>query len=378
MAGTAPDTLKVINWNLEWFGKGSPHNAATQAQKVRQLMLAMNADVYALVEVVNVDTLESVVSGLGPDYGWYVSTFGSFAASPASPDYNGAQKLAIVYRKSKVNIGTRRAFLKTSSNAYYYFSSGRFPYLVETEIKGADSLWYPVTFVIVHAKAMSDAVSCNRRTYGAKEMKDSLDLYYPEANFLVLGDFNDDLDTSICSGSGSSNYTAFVNDPARYNPLTLPASELGVNSISGYGSFLDHVIASNEMAAYYVPGSATVLQSFVKDLVPSYTSQVSDHYPVQTQYLLRQETTGIGGIFAATGPAGFSLQAFPNPAHGALTITTAQACLYQLVAPNGQVLQSGQLIAGSNQVNVSRVAPGLYWLMAWNEKGKVIRQLVVQ
>lgn len=371
VAGT--DTMKVINWNIEWFGKGSFSKVSTQTQKVKILMQAMDADVYALTEIVSVDSLESVTNALGPDFSWYVSSYGSFAASPASPDYAGAQKLAFIYRRSRVKVNSRRPFLKSSASAYYSFASGRFPFLVQTEIRGADSSWHPLSFIIIHAKAMSDETSCNRRTNGAHELKDSLDLYFPDENFLLLGDFNDDLDESICSGAGHSNYEVFVTDTARYAALTLPLSLAGVSSIAGFSSFLDHVIASNELAQYYVPGSATSLKNFVTALVPDYVSQVSDHYPTLTKYILKDEA----GTVVTASQQSFALRLFPNPAQGQLTVQTPVSCFFQIMAPDGRRMQNGELPAGGNTLDLKSMQAGIYYLIAWNEQGRVARQFVL-
>lgn len=374
-AAAQSDTFKVINWNIEWFGKGSKSHVSAQTEKVKLLMQEMNADVYALTEIVNVDSLESVVSSLGGDFGWYVSSYGSFAPAPASPDYAGAQKLAFVYRKSKVQVTERRPFMKSSSSAYNSFASGRFPFYVAAEVKGADDNWHPVKFLIIHAKAMSDNSSCNRRSNGAKELKDSLDLYFPHDNFLILGDFNDDLDVSICTGDPISNYQNFVSDTARYQALTLPLSLAGVSSISGYPSFLDHVIASNEMAAYYVPGSATSLKSYVTGLAPDYVSKVSDHYPTSTLFVLDDHDHS---TLAALTPGAPVCQLFPNPAQGQVTVSVAQQAKFQFRNTQGEVLSSGGLKPGRNSLSLTGTAPGIYWLMVWNEQGKSVQKLVVR
>jgi hypothetical protein len=47
-------------------------------------------------------------------------------------------------------------------------------------------------------------------------LKDSLDVNYPDANIILLGDYNDDVDQSVIAGNPSS-YQKLVEDTARYN-----------------------------------------------------------------------------------------------------------------------------------------------------------------
>src|SRR5690606_23803338 len=124
---------------------------------------------------------------------------------------------AFVYRSSMVRNVSGRAMMKTSATAYDYWASGRFPYLVTAEVLGKDNQWRLFRFVIIHAKANSDYSSCFRRYAGALEMKDTLDTYYSDDRIVILGDFNDDLDESICPSFLSSTYADLVADSVDAN-----------------------------------------------------------------------------------------------------------------------------------------------------------------
>ena len=353
------DTLSVVNWNIEWFADGKAHNAAVQTAGVRTMMMAMNADIYALCEVVNIDSLASVVASLPGDYGYEVSSFGSFAASPASGSYAGDQKLSFVYRKSMVRRIATRALLSTSSTAYNSFSSGRYPYLVNAEVIGKDSIWRAVSFIIIHAKAFADAASCSRRVEGCRELKDSLDRFMPYSRFLILGDYNDDLDVSNCSSATESNYAFMVNDSLHYKALTLPISQAGAFSTDGYSSLIDHVIASDEMAVYYVPGSAEVLRPLAKSIDANYDNDISDHFPVRTRYVMD------GDVPLSTSSAykNEGAIAYPNPARDLLFIRNAGGRWQWSLLTNmeGQQVRSGSLTTNAC-IDVSRLPAGIYLL----------------
>lgn len=359
-AQSAPgDTLDVVNWNLEWFADGQTHDASRQVAKAVQLMNIMDADVYALCEIVNTDSLQSLVSRLNGDYDYIVSQFGSFAYDPGSPGYASAQKLALVYRKSVVRNAKGRALLRSSQNAYYNFSSGRFPFLVETEVKSQNGSWKPVSFIVLHAKAYSDYSSCQRRLWGANEMKDTLDTYFSNDRFLVAGDFNDDLAGTICGPGNTSTYINIVKDSTdnnSYHSPTLPLSLSGEYSIEGFSNLIDHVVASNEMYACYVAGSARSLRTKVQSWVSDYESDVSDHYPILTRYVLDNVTTAVGH---ADPEAGFRI--FPNPAREQIHIRWKgnTAVIYTVQGMDGRILLSGTLVQ-PGPVPLGRLAAGLY------------------
>ncbi len=116
-------------------------------------------------------------------------------------------------------------------------------------------------------------------------MKAVLDANYPGKNFVVLGDFNDDLDQTITAGitPPTTSYSSFTGDPANYFPLTLPLSLSGKKSTVSYNDMIDQVIVSKGMNTFYINGTAEVLSS-VAGLVANYGNTTTDHYPVLTRY----------------------------------------------------------------------------------------------
>lgn len=368
----SPDTLHVVNWNIEYFGDSSHHSPAVQTAGVRSVMKAINADVYAICEVVDVDSFAAVVNSLPGNYGYLVSPFGSFASSPTSSGYASAQKLGFVYRKSIVRNPKGRALMGSSSSAYHNFSSGRFPYQVDAEVLGKDSIWHAITFIILHAKAYTDNTSCARRVDGCQEMKDTLDKYFATISFLLLGDFNDDLDTTNCGALfAESNYAVMVKDSGHYKALTLPISRAGAFSIDGYSSLIDHVIASDEMAQYYVPGSAAVLRRLVKSVDASYDHDISDHFPVRTQYVLN----GPASTTVRRNTMRPELQIYPNPAIGILHVNNEQAqwIAYVIYDVNGRRVQQAAL-PRDGSIDVHDLTGGIYLLEATTRNGAAIRK----
>lgn len=295
VSGTSLRSLKVVNWNIEWFGSPvqNPANDSLQQANVTTILQKLDADIFALAEVVDTARFRAVVSQL-PGYSYVLSEFGSYADSVRDVDYVSAQKLAFVYKTAVIRQIRTYGVLRQggSSTAYYNWSSGRFPYLMEATAKlGNDSA--RIQFVLLHAKANTGTkpekiTSWNRRKDGLKELKDTLDKQYPYSNVIMLGDFNDDLSKTITTEllpDTTTSYNDFMLDSVNYRPLTLPLSLSGQRSTISYPSVIDNVIGSNEIGVAYLSGSARI-QTQVEKLVSSYGTTTTDHYPVLSRYNL--------------------------------------------------------------------------------------------
>ncbi len=362
-AQPAADSFRVVTWNLEWWGSGAAPRAGQQVAQTQTLIERIGADFYGFQELVNLDSFRNMVARLpGGPWEATISSYASLAPTPAGPAYEGAQKLGFLYRPSQFRKVRSRAFLEGHPYAYADFASGRYPFLVEGELRCADGSWQPVSFFILHAKAMSDNSSCNRREEGAYIFKDSLDRKYKGKEFLILGDFNDDLDTSICTDRTYGAYKNFVSDsvgPYAYNCLTLPISLAGARSNDRYTSLIDHFIASAPFARYYIPGSARSLRELANATVESYSRTVSDHYPVQTTFYRPASALSVGG----STPQAAACMVFPNPVQARVQVRGLSGPVaYQVIDLLGRTVQGGVLDGAQPTCSVEALAPGTYLL----------------
>jgi methionine-rich copper-binding protein CopC len=301
----AATTLDVVAWNLEWFGSTSlgPTNDALQEQNVKTVLQSLAADVYALEEVVSETRLANVVSQM-PGYSYVLSNYGSYS----NPNQAGtgplaeAQKLGLIYKTAMFPGGmTTQALLSAGINsaadvtnpAYNWYASGRFPFMVTgtTTLNGATKT---IRFIVVHAKANTSPTltSYQRRKAGNDSLLTHLNLFYPNDNIIMLGDFNDDLDSTITAGISPklSSYKQFVDDATRFSSPTLALSLSGKKSTVSYNDVIDHVMISNEMQCSYLGGSAAIIAD-VTSLIPSYGTTTTDHFPVYTRYLFEQPSS---------------------------------------------------------------------------------------
>ena len=298
LSGDAYDlssTLEVADWNMEWFGSDpasnlGPANKVLQQANATQVLIGLNADVYALEEVVSLTRLQQVVADLstatGKNFAYQVSDFGSYADDANDVDYPADQKLAFVYNTAVVTNPTFEGLLRCTQaqncDAWNAWASGRFPYMMTATVT-LNGVAKQVRFINVHAKAETSSDAYDRRVTATRLLKNLLDTQYGSDNFVILGDFNDVLSGTVTTGQTVSSYNLLVQDPANYVPLTLPLANAGAQSTVSYPTVIDNDVASNEMAAYYIPGSAAV-RTDLANQVASYGSTTSDHYPVYTRY----------------------------------------------------------------------------------------------
>ncbi|KAK6021185.1 HYR domain protein, partial [Ostertagia ostertagi] len=286
---------------MEWFGSTDPSLGPTndnlQEQNAKTILLSIGADLYAVVEVVDEARLANIVSQM-PGYQYVICDYGSHTntnESGASP-ISEAQKEAFIYKTSVFSNISTTALLSQGTNsvadlsnpAYNYWSSGRFPFLMSADVT-LNCVTKNVKFVLVHAKANTSptATAYARRKSGADTLYYTLNQLFPNDNIVILGDFNDDLDQSITAGFTTTSWNSFTNDATNYTALTLPLSLAGKRSTTGFNDMIDHVIVSNEMAPYYMPATANVLND-VTSLVSNYGSTTSDHFPIFTRYQFEQ------------------------------------------------------------------------------------------
>lgn len=308
------NTLEVVNWNIEWFGSPAqdPSNDPLQAANVRTIVNNLNADIYGFAEVVDTTLFRNTVLPAG--YNVIFSEFGSYADDKADADYPLAQKLAFMYRTDLIKPISTFGVLRDTYNPavpatsvdgtpYKNWSSGRFPYLMQAQVKINNKL-DTVYFVEIHAKANTGATadqidSYNRRKQGNKQLKDWLDANLAGKKIIILGDFNDVLDADktiapMPAGTGTS-YSDFTQDAANYFPITLPLSLAGKQSTAGFNTVIDNVILSKSLNANYIPATAEVMDG-VKNLVTNYSSTTTDHYPIKSRYLFGNGVPTIDAI----------------------------------------------------------------------------------
>ncbi|NMO14758.1 endonuclease/exonuclease/phosphatase [Pyxidicoccus fallax] len=269
-------TLDVGTWNLEYFGSTSqgPDNETLQLQNARDVIQGADLDLWGVQEIVSAAQFNTLVSQLPG----YAGLLGSDSIVQGGSTYYtpGEQKVGLLYKPGVASILGARVILTADATLF----GGRPPLEVRMRVS-LNGHTEDLVVIVLHAKAMSDVDSWQRRVDASRVLKSFLDSTWPSAKVLVVGDFNDDVDVSITSGRASP-YDNFVADANDYTFPTTVLSNANLTSVIGYKAVIDHHLATNETQALYVPGSAEVYR--VDAYISDYDTTTTDHLPVLTRY----------------------------------------------------------------------------------------------
>jgi endonuclease/exonuclease/phosphatase family metal-dependent hydrolase len=273
----APGTLDVGSWNLEWFGstEHGPADEALQLRNVSAVLHGVGLDVWGVEEVVDHAHWDRLRAAL-PEFDGVLSGDSSVTDGPAFYSAD-EQKVGILFRRSLATLLGARLILTAND-----YDVGRRPPLeVRLRVRRGGATGELVV-IVMHAKSSQDSSSWQRRRNAGVALKAYLDATYPSQRVLVIGDWNDDIDASI-NPALPTPFAALVQDSARYRFATASISAAHISSMTEYPEMIDHHLASNEMYADYLPGSAEVLRGLLQ-IIPDYASTTTDHFPVVTRY----------------------------------------------------------------------------------------------
>ena len=284
-------TLDIASWNIEWFGDPSngPGNDTLQLQNARDVIAGTDFDIWGFAEIVGVTQWNSLKSQL-PGYAGFLANESNVVGGST---YYGTteQKVGILYKSALATLLDARVILTANDSDF----AGRPPLQVTLRVSLNDTT-EDIVVIVMHPKCCSDTSSWQRRLTAANALKAYLDATYPTQKVWVVGDFNDDVDTSITAGKPSP-YAGFVTDTARYRFPTQALSLAGIPSTVSFSDTIDHHLNTNEASALYVPDSVAVYR--VDQYITNYGSTTSDHYPVLSRYAWGTGGGGGGGDPAA-------------------------------------------------------------------------------
>jgi endonuclease/exonuclease/phosphatase family metal-dependent hydrolase len=278
-------TLDIASWNIEWFGDtgNGPTNESLQLQNARAVIAGANFDIWGVAEIVSLSQWNSLKAQL-PGYAGFLAKEPNVVNGAAfySGFGNAEQNVGILYKTSVATVTDARVIL--TANDFDF--GGRPPLQVRLRVT-LNGTTENVVIIVLHAKCCSDSGSWTQRRNAANALKSYLGVNFPTQKVWVIGDWNDDVDTSITPGNASP-YANFVNDPANYRFPTQALSALGISSTTSFPDTIDHHLNSNEANGAYINGSVEVFR--VDQFIPNYDATTSDHFPVLTRY-----TFGAGG-----------------------------------------------------------------------------------
>ena len=310
-------TLDVATWNIEWFGSehAAPTDDELQFETVRAVIEQAAVDVWALQEIADPADFHRLLDSLGAGYGGVLGK---------QPLFGGQQRLAFIYRTQVVDLLSWEHLFDNEEDAHAFGYRPPLQIKVEAALPSDTA---ELTLLTLHAKCCSDADEHERRAEGAQLIKNRIDFLRPNEPIIILGDFNDELDSSIRFGEDSP-YAAFVADTADYVAATLHLEEgdelptFCENSSCTDGSTLDHIMLTDELAPSYVSSDRYTAPL---DANTRYIYETSDHLPVVAHFRFATDSAVEP---ARTLPDRLSFEApVPNPFRQSLTLR------YELAEP---------------------------------------------
>lgn len=263
--------LEIGNWNIEWYGHKSngPANEYLQQKNVIATLKASKADVWALCEVSDATAWDSMLLLL-PEYNGVISS------------WSQTQKTALIYKKELFTLLYSRHILQSKSAD---FAGGRLPLEVALLFKNnlkTDTLY----FEVIHLKANVGTWSEKQAAYqlrlnSSKHLKGYLDTFQRGKKLMVLGDWNDDLDSGILD-STATPFRNFLQDSAHYFFTTRKLSQQNVGSTASFNNMIDQQCISPALKKYFVHDSCKVWK--LNNFIANYSNTTSDHYPVFSLY----------------------------------------------------------------------------------------------
>ena len=388
-AQSTDTTLEVVSWNIEWFGSpaaaNGPSDKNLQEANVGKLMKWMNADIYGLVEVVDTMRMRRVVDFMGAnEFGYVISPYCTQATQPSGNAWLTGQKMAFVYRKSVFSNVTTRGLMRNSATANASWASGRFPFMLSATVT-LEGVSRPMNFIVIHAKAGSTQSDYDKRLAGAQELKDTLDLYYSTTMNLIIGDFNDALNTSIYPGASITSYQPIVADSTdadHYKSITLPLGVQGQTSMIGYPNVIDNHIISNEAMPFFIRSSVKIMTDVVTQVSDYVTAKnTSDHYPVLSRYDLN------GSILTSIPTISLSaagVDAWPNPVRSDLNLRSDKVMInvqFRVHDAQGRLVREEQIDrwpSGSLlRIPMEGQKPGIYFLEVLTGDRRMLHRFLI-
>jgi endonuclease/exonuclease/phosphatase family metal-dependent hydrolase len=139
--------------------------------------------------------------------------------------------------------------------------------------------------IVMHLKAGGSASDREQRLRACQDLKAYIDgelVQGSESTFVVVGDWNDELDDEPTENV----FAALLEDSLDYRFLTLPLA--GNSHYSSYigGGLIDHVMVTAAALPDYAGGLTATLR--LDDEIYDYVDLVSDHRPVMAVFAGRE------------------------------------------------------------------------------------------
>jgi endonuclease/exonuclease/phosphatase family metal-dependent hydrolase len=223
----------------------------------------MDLDIYAIQEIADTTAFRSLLAGLPGYDGLYSED------AYAGGDY---QKTAVVYRRGTVSVSHVRQL---------FWGEVVRPLLEMDAVAAHNGRTFDFRLMVMHLKAGGSGGDREQRLEACRLLKEYIDSELEaggDSDFVVVGDWNDELDDP----PDENVFQEFLDDSLDYRFLTLPLA--GNSNYASYigGGLIDHLMVTRSALDEYGGGTTATLR--LDDVIPNYEAVISDHRPVLAMF----------------------------------------------------------------------------------------------
>jgi len=257
-------TFEVVTWNIQNF----PKMSSTSANYVVQIIMAVDADIFALQEIESSSYFDYVILQLNEQDSLYI--WDGYRAIGASYDVN----LAYIYKNDLIQINGIYEIYEDD-----WFAFPRSPVVFELSYEDED-----LVIVNNHLKSGGGTEDEERRLQASQKLQAFIDSTYSDVKVILVGDLNDD----IAESQATNVFWNFIEDTENYlfADMDIAEGSFANWSYPSWPSHLDHILITNELFDEYE--NSTVRTILVDHYLDGgwheYEESISDHRPVGMKF----------------------------------------------------------------------------------------------
>mgnify|MGYP005832348855 CR=1 FL=1 len=254
-------TLEIVTWNIQNF----PKKGDSTLLLLRTLLARLDVDLYCIQEIEDTIAFINLLEELPGYRGIY-----------SSDDYGlYYQKTGVIYKIGMITVDNVHQI---------YWNNDSFPRppLVMTVTASSNGARFDFRLIVLHLKAGSGREDRARRASACRLLKRFIDdqrAVGGEQDFVVAGDWNDELDRPVTENV----FLPFLEDTLNYRFLTMPlaGNEFYVSVVPSNVLF-DHILVTADALTEYENGKTITVR--LDDELVDYQRLISDHRPVMATF----------------------------------------------------------------------------------------------
>jgi endonuclease/exonuclease/phosphatase family metal-dependent hydrolase len=253
-------TFELATWNLHNFSSDQ-----AVSDRVEDLLRRLDLDVVVVEEIGDEATFRALVGRL-PER--------DVVLSPHEYSPGNYQKVGLVVRRGQVQVLSTGTWGDDDSYAF-----PRPAFEVQLAVQRPDGGTWTFLVIALHLKAGVAADDALRRRDACEKLAARVDALLAAGTVdqvVLAGDLNDALDDP----PADNVFQAFLDAPARYEPLTMAPYLEGTFSYISFHEMIDHLIPTDSWLVGLGAPRAVVVRLDLLDLGYDFEGDVSDHLPV--------------------------------------------------------------------------------------------------